>query len=252
MPRRAGIRAAARLEGARSARAVATMMGNMVLSARERRHWARVQLGVRVGLSATRIGQIERGDGAGVSLEVWFALAAALDMPLNVAFGRDPVREPDDAGHLKIQELMLRLARLAGRHRTFELATRPASPSFSIDVGVRDDALRVFFIEECWNTFGSINGAVRSTRRKIAEAEQLAVATGGEGAYGVAAVWIVRDTRRNREIVTRYPEVFTAAFTGSSRLWVQALTQKGVAPPTEPGLVWCDVKATRLFAWRKS
>jgi hypothetical protein len=183
---------------------------------------------------------------------VWFALSQALGIYLKVEFGRDPVQEPDDAGHLAIQELALRLGRLTGRQRTFELPTRPASPSFSIDVCTRDEALRVLFIEECWNTFGNINAAVRSTRRKIAEAEQLAVAVGGAQPYRVAAVWIVRDTRRNREIMERYPEVFGAAFTGSSRAWVAALTKKDAEPPSEMGLVWCDVRATRVSAWRKS
>lgn len=185
-------------------------------------------------------------------METWFALATALRLPLRVEFGRDPVHEPGDAGHLKVQELMLRLARQTGRARMFELATRPTDPSYSIYVCTRDNRQRVLFIEECWNTFGNITASVRSTRRKLAEAERLAVAIGGEtGPYRVAAVWTVRDTRRNREILARYPEVFAAAFTGSSRQWVTALTTTDARPPTELGLVWCDGDATRLFSWRK-
>ena len=45
------------------------------------------------------------------------------------------------------------------------------------------------------------------------------------------------------------PEVFASRFPGSSR--VEALT-RGDPPPAEPGLVWCDVSATRLFAWRRA
>ena len=78
------------------------------------------------------------------------------------------------------------------------------------------------------------------------------MAIGGEaGAYRVAACWIVRDTRRNREILARYPEVFAAALTGSSAKWVRALTRPGATVPTEPGLVWCAGNATRVFAWRR-
>lgn len=252
MPRRSGVRAGSRVRGANLARAVAARLGVSVQAARQRRAWSRSRLGARVGLSATRIGQIERGDGAGASLELWFAIGQALDVPFRAEFARDRIEEPLDAGHLAMQELMLRLGRETGRGRGFELSTKPANPSFSIDVGVRDDALRVLFIEECWNTFGNINESVRSTRRKIAEAGQLAVAIGGErGSYRVVAVWIVRDTRRNREIVARYPEVFAAALTGSSRHWVRALTSAAVEPPVELGLVWCDLRATRVFAWRR-
>lgn len=210
------------------------------------------QLGEKVGLGASRIGQIERGDGTGVALEIWFALGHALDIPLAVELGRDQFLEPFDAGHLGIQELGLRLGRQTGFNRTFELPTRPSNPALSVDVGLRNDERRFLIIEECWNSFGSINASVRSTRRKIAEAEQLAVAAGGDrGPYRVAAVWIVRDTRRNREILARYPEVFASTFTGSSSQWVASLTRPGVSPPAEMGLVWCDVRATRVFAWRQ-
>jgi hypothetical protein len=103
---------------------------------------------------------------------------------------------------------------------------------------------------ECVNVFGTVNASIRSSDRKRAEAEELAVAIGHGRTYTVHQVWVVRASQRNREIVARYPEIFTARFTGSSHAWVRALTE-GTAPPNEPGLVWCDVKATRLFAWRR-
>ncbi|MDL2334439.1 MAG: hypothetical protein QFC55_00215 [Chloroflexota bacterium] len=62
----------------------------------------------------------------------------------------------------------------------------------------------------------------------------------------------MRDTRRNREILGRYPQVFASAFTGSSRDWVKALATRSGAVPHELGLVWCDRSATRLVAWRKT
>jgi hypothetical protein len=175
-----------------------------------------------------------------------------LGIPLRIDFMRDHLQELNDAGHLAMQDLMLRLARETRRARGFELATKPADPTLSIDVCVRDDLNRVLIIEECWNTFGNLNASVRSTRRKIAEAEQIAVALGGDhGPYRVAAVWIVRDTRANRALLARYPDVFAQVFTGSSAGWVAALTRASAAPPSEIGLVWVDVRATRVFAWRR-
>jgi hypothetical protein len=125
----------------------------------------------------------------------------------------------------------------------------PAEPWRSADVGIRDDRHRVLILNECWNVIGDVGSAARSSARKLAEAERLAVLIGGERPYRVAGCWVVRATRRNRELVARYPTVFEARFPGSSSWWVKALTE-GASPPNEPGLVWCDVAGTRLYPWR--
>ena len=209
-------------------------------------------MGKKVGISAPWVSAIERGDGAGAPLEVWYALSEALAIPLKVEFQRDAISDVADGGHLKLHELALRLGRQTQRSRGFELPTKPTDPTYSIDVCLRDDAMRALFIEECWNTFGNINASVRSTRRKVADANQMAIAIGGEtGPYRVAAVWIVRDTRANRALLGRYPEVFAAAFTASSARWVQALTTPDIQPPTQLGLVWASANATKVFARRR-
>jgi hypothetical protein len=193
----------------------------------------------------------ERGHGGNLSMDTWQRIALGLDRPLIVGLARDPDEEPADAGHLRIQELVLRLGRATGRTRTFELATRPADPNASADVGLGDVPYRALILVECWNTIGDIGAGARSTARKVAEAEGLAGVRGGDdGPYRVASVWVVRATRRNRALVARYPEVFAARFPGSSIGWVRALTE-GAEPPREAGLVWCDVACTRLFAWRR-
>jgi hypothetical protein len=183
-----------------------------------------------------------------------------LDRPLRIELSRDVREEPADAGHLAIQELVMRLGRRAGHGATFELPTRPSNPAYSTDVGLRDDRARRLILVECWNTIGDVGAAVRSTNRKRAEAEGLAAAIGGGRSttggdlpgkpYTVATVWVVRATRRNRDLISRYPELFASRFPGSSRAWVQALT-RGTPPPADLGLVWCDVRATRLYAWRR-
>ena len=228
------------IQARQRAKEVARALGARVRQARARRGWSQHQLAVQVGITRFRIGQIERGDGAGVPLDLWHALGLVLKLPLRIEFGRDALEEPTDAGHLKMQELMLRLARTLGITRFFELPTRSTDPALSVDVGWRDDARRALILNECWNTFGNINAAVRTTHRKIAETSQLAVTLGGGGEpFVVAACWIVRDTRRNRELIGRYPEVFATAFPASSSAWVRALTAPAAPVPTEarPGLV---------------
>jgi transcriptional regulator with XRE-family HTH domain len=226
-------------------------MGEQILKSRKRRAWSQKALAAKVGIDRTRLSQIELGEGVGVPADLWFALADTLRMPFRMEFGRDPAQDLEDAGHLEMQEFMLGLGRSTGLLPTFELSIKAASP-YSVDVGLRDDRRRLLVLEECWNTFGNIGASVRITRRKLAEAEALAVALGGEtGPYRVAAVWVVRDAPRNREVMARYPEIFVATFAGSSAAWVKALTTAGTDPPAEMGLVWCDPRRRRLTPWRR-
>lgn len=209
----------------------------------------------KVRVSQTAWSRIERGLGGQVPLRTWIALGIALDRPLAVSFSKplDAPSGPADAGHLEIQEHVLGLARATGRHGMFELPTRPTDPSRSTDVGIRDDRHRVLVQTECWNTFGDLGAAVRATNRKSVEAQAHAIATttGDTQPYRVATVWVVRATAGNRAVIARYPHLIEAAFPGSSRRWVAALTE-GAPAPEKPGLVWYDPGTRRLTEHRRA
>jgi transcriptional regulator with XRE-family HTH domain len=172
--------------------------GGRLRKARKRRRWTQTQLGARCGLSQSTVSDAELGRGAELSTVVWQRLALALGLPLKFELGRDALEEPVDAGHLAIEELILRLGRQTGRRRRFELATKPAEPSRSTDVGLIDDLNRVLILTECVNTFGNINASIRSSDRKEAEAQMLAIGRGAGDPYDVRTCWVVRATRRNR------------------------------------------------------
>ena len=196
------------------------------------------------------VSRIERGQGGRMTVEVWQRIGIALDRPLRLELGAAVTDDVADAGHLVVQELILRYARGAGHRRAFELPTRPSDPARSVDVGLRDDRGRVLLVVEAWNTFGDLGAAARSFDRKLAEARRLAIAIGGERPYRVAGCWVIRDTARNRALLRRYPEIFAVRFPGSSAAWLGALT-RGAPAPEPPGLVWCDRDGTRLFVRRK-
>jgi transcriptional regulator with XRE-family HTH domain len=224
--------------------------GGEIRQSRKLLRLTQADLAERIGVVQSTVSLAERGLGGSLSFDLWQRLALAVDRPLIVDFARDRREETADAGHLKIQELVLRQGRVAGYQGTFELPTRPTDPSRSADVGLRDDLHRRLVLLECWNVIGDIGAAARSTARKVSEADALAVAIWGDSPYQVSSCWVVRATRRNRELVARYPEVFSARFPGSSAGWVRALVA-GTEPPSEPGMVWCDVDATRLVPWRR-
>jgi len=242
-------RAPIELEAQRILGPVLLREGAKVRQARTRRGWSQAELGRRVILAQPTISDLERGRGGKHSLETWQQLAIALALPFDLTLGRDALEEPIDAGHLALQELVLRVGKNAGYGRTFELPTKPSDPSYSTDVGLRDDAQRRLVQVECWNRFGNINASIRSSDRKRSDGEAMAIAIGNGQTYSVHQVWVVRATRRNRELLARYPEIFATRFTGSSRAWVAALV-RGSPPPAAPGLVWANVGATRILEWR--
>jgi transcriptional regulator with XRE-family HTH domain len=224
-------------------------LGRGVRDARVRRRLTQKQLGARVGVSQSSVSRIERGRGGGLTLDAWQRIALALGIQLSISLHRDPVQEPADAGHLGLQELVLRLGRQAGYGRMVELQTRAPDSLRSIDVALAADVRRRLLVVECWNTFGDVGASIRVSNRKRAEADQYAA--GRWGSAGLAAlVWVVRATARNRALVARYPELFAAAFPGSSRAWVEALT-RGAEPPPQPGLVWASVDGQRVYAYRR-
>lgn len=243
-------RAKSRTRAERGLSLILQREGEKVRAARRRRAWTQAELGRRVGLSQATISKIERGEGGTLSLVAWQRVADALELPLDLRLGRDAREETRDAGHLAMQELLLRLGRQSGYPRTFELTTRPSNPTAWVDVGLVDHGRRRLLLLECVNAMEDIGASARSSDRKQAEAEGLAIAISNGRSYAVHVCWVVRDTRRNRQLVQRYPELFASRFPGSSRDWVAALTQ-GADPRSDRGLVWCDVKGTRLFAWRR-
>ena len=235
--------------GRQHARDAGIALGRSVRASRLRRKWTQAGLAAKTGVSRSQIAKLETGRGSTVRPAEWFALAEALGLHLRFEFARDPLERPADAGHLDIQQLILKLARAAGfDERRVEMPGRGGHRW--TDVAIVKRSARVLALVECVNTFGDVGAGFRSSDRKLADALELAAALGGEGVpFQVASCWVVRDSARNREIVGRYRELFESRFSGSSLAWVRALT-KGDPVPAEPGLVWCDLRATRLFARR--
>lgn len=242
-------RTAATIAGARESMAIAATLGGQVRTARRRRGMSLRTLAARVGISVTRLSELERGLGARAPLETWVALGVALAQPLAVQLTRplgETRDEPADSGHLEIQEAVLRFAVATGRLGTFEVPTRPTDPRRSTDVGIRDPRHRTRILVECWNTFGDLGAAARATARKQAEAE----ATWPDDR--VASVWVVRNTATNRAILARFRHVIEAAFPGSSRRWCRALTVGDIPPPAAPGIVWFDAATATLREHRRA
>jgi transcriptional regulator with XRE-family HTH domain len=153
-------------------------IGGEIRSMRERRGWARTELAARAGVGRMVVSRVERG-ATNLDLEVLQRIGIALGRATGVTFGRDILEAPADAGHLAVQELVLRPGRTAGYTGTFELPTRPTDPWRSIDVGLAKTSDHRLMLVECWNAIGDVGAAARSSERKRAELEAIAATRWG-------------------------------------------------------------------------
>ena len=156
------------LDGDRESARIAIVLGAELRRSRRQSSLTQGQLGDRVGVRRTRIGELERGFGASAPLALWVRLGKAVDRPFAASFSRDlrESPEPADAGHLAAQELLLRLSRLAGRAGEFELPTRPSASAGVVDVAIRDDIQRVLILVEIWNRLSVTFALFASTYRQ--------------------------------------------------------------------------------------
>lgn len=239
-----------RLEGERESRAILTRLGIDLHEGRVSAKLTQAEVGSMIGVEQSRVSQMEHGDGSGAPIGLWITFGIVVGRPLAISTTRSAVDQPRDAGHLATQEHILRLAKTHGIRATFELPTRPGLSATYVDVGLRDDRRRTLCVIEIWNTLHDMGAASRSFKRKLAEAQAMAVVAGGDGEpYRVTGGWVLRATAANRALVARYPAVFAADFLGSSRAWVRALAD-GTATPNQTGIVWADLAGTRLFEVR--
>jgi hypothetical protein len=243
------------IQGEREARALAATLGAAVRAGRRRARLRQVDLGTQVGVGQSRISAVERGLGARLPLETWVAIGLALGQPIAVTLTRryDPPGVLADAIHLDMQERVIGLLSRHGYRATFELPTRPVDPSRSADVGAVHPSARRVLVLECWNRFGDLGAAARSSARKVVEAGDHAAAVFGVRPATVHLCWLIRPTAANRAIVRRYPGALRSRFPGSSAAWARAIND-GAEPPTEAGLVWLDLSLGRAvpIRWSRS
>jgi transcriptional regulator with XRE-family HTH domain len=226
---------------------MAIVLGTDLRRSRRRARLTQEQLGERVGVRRTRIGELELGKGASAPLALWVRLGKAVDRPFAASFSRDlrEVPEPVDAGHLAAQELVLRFGRRVGRVGEFELPTRSSGSAGVVDVALRDDAQRVAILVEVWNRLTDLGAASRSTSRKTLDVDEANLPVG----YRLASCWLLVDNAANRAIVRRFPEIVRARFPGSSLGWVRALVD-GSEPPASPGIAWVDPRSGTITELR--
>ena len=100
--------------------------------------------------------------------------------------------------------------------------------------------------------FDDVGAPMRAWQRRLDAVERYAIArmSGDDPLPLINGCWIVRATRRNRQLVGEHENSFSARFPGSGHAWLAALTHQTSAMPRESALLWVSVNGERLFPSR--
>jgi hypothetical protein len=239
---RQGRRTSIEIAGATEAARIALTLGAQARAARRTRRQPLRVIARSLGISVTRLGELERGDGAGAPVETWVGLGIVLGRPLAVNFSRpiDEPRSPSDGGRLEIQEHILSLGRATGRAGTFELPTRPLH-------GRRSER-RAKPHPDPRRVLEHLRGPRRRRPRDEPQGRRGGRHLAGRPRRdGLGRPRFRREPRAARSLSAHHRR----RVPGSSRAWVRALTN-GTQPPTPPGLVWFDPGTARLTERRRA
>ena len=239
--------------GRRRTLAVAARLGVALADARRAAGMRQAEVADRSGLSQTRVSELERGVGAGASLETWALAAAAVGEQL-VGFLEHAAGAtlPRDMEHLRRQASLVALASHGGWEALPELAVdRGTQRSRSIDVALIRAARRVAIITEIWDWFEDVGASFRSIDGKREALRTLLSDRGGDAdAWAVRCLFVVRRTRRNAALVSELHPLFAARFPGSPQAWLRALGDPHANLPGADGFLWStrtgELRASRL------
>ena len=251
-------RATAAAVASRHATDLALRLGAGLLDARTRRRFSQTQAAARAGLGQSTWSKLERDGNARYTLETWDRAAHAVGTVLNAYIpGAAATDMPRDSVHLRNQELVLRTAHPGGWRGVPEQAldrelTRSRHGDVVLEGEHRSKAAGEWCLIEVVDWTADVGESVRDFDRRLAALDRYAVSRmrGDQPVPSSSGIWLLRATMRNRRIVAEHRLFFRGRFPGSGRAWLAALTSPNVMMPREPGLLWVDVRGTRIFAAR--
>jgi len=232
------------IAGRQRARIIATRTGVALREARLALGLKQAEVGRRSGISQVHISRLEHGAGDRASLETWSRVAAAVGEQLAAFLERAPgADQPRDLEHLRRQSALVTIAAKGGWRAMPEFAIdHGSSRSRSIDIALIRPSTHEAVVAEIWDWFDDVGSGLRGLDGKVTGLSTRLAQQSAPGAvaWTVCALYIVRDTRRNRRLVTELSGLFGARFRGSSTAWLQALTNADHKLPLQPGFLWSD------------
>jgi transcriptional regulator with XRE-family HTH domain len=248
--------AAARAE--RHATELASRLGKALKEARLAIGLTQAAAARRAGMSQATWSALETDGDARYTMLTWDRAAHAVGTRLSAYLPETSAADgPRDAVQLRAQELIIRTS-LPGGWGGLPEEQIDSEPSRS---RVADVILyrpiqgpREYALMEVIDWFDDVGAPTRAWHRRLAAVERYAIARmRGDGPVPrIGGCWVIRATRRNRQLIGEHRHFFRARFPGSGRAWLAALTDPTSPMPGEHALLWVSVKGERIYPARLS
>ena len=242
----------------RHASDLAQRLGAALRDARHRARLTQREAARRAGIAQATWSSLEIERDPRFTLATWDRAAFAVGTSLNAYFPQTTAADvPRDAVQLKAQELVIATAARGGWHGTAEaqLDSLAQTSRFGDVVLERPHrAPRDIALVEIIDWFADVGSQLREWPRRLEALERRAIGRmlEGEDVPNISGCWLLRATKRNRDLVGRHSNLFRSSFPGSGRAWIAAITRATSPMPNQPGLVWVAVDGERFYAPRQS
>ncbi|MEP7361370.1 MAG: helix-turn-helix transcriptional regulator [Chloroflexota bacterium] len=231
-------------------------LGRSLKDGRARHGWTQLEAAARAGLSRSEWSTLELGRRPSTVLALNRA-AHALHSGLSAYLEQISAADlPRDAVHLRHQELVIKTARPGGWGSLPEAQLgQDARTSRWVDVLLerrRAHSATEYCACEIWDWLADVGGSVRDFARRVEALGRYGITRmrGDEPPPYASGFWVLRATRRNRQLVTEHRNFFDGRFPGSGHAWLAALASPAAPMPMEPALLWVSVRGDRLFPAR--
>jgi transcriptional regulator with XRE-family HTH domain len=226
----------------------------MLKDGRTRHGWTQLEAAGKAGVSRTEWSTLELGRRPAT---FWAVNRAAHALGSNLSAYLDQVSAADvprDAVQLRNAELLIVTAKPGGWLSLPEAQLdSDARKSRWVDVLLERrhrHAPTEYCACEIWDWLADVGSATRDFVRRLQALDRYGVARmqGDDPVPRVSGFWLLRATKRNRELVAQHQNFFHDRFPGSGRAWLAALADPAAPMPDQPALLWVSVRGDRLFA----
>jgi transcriptional regulator with XRE-family HTH domain len=237
----------------RHAAELARKLGKALRDGRTRAGLTQAQAAARAGFSQGAWSRLETNSDPRYTLATWDRAAFAVGTSLHAYLADiSAAGLPRDAAHLKGQELVLKTAAFGGWHGLPEERLDPeARTSRFGDVVLQRPKLRPkeVALVEIIDWFDDVGAPMRDWPRRLEALEKRSIGrmSSNEDLPTISGCWLVRATKRNRELIAEHSNLFHSRFPGSGPAWLAALTQPHTTMPADAGLLWISVNGERLY-----